>query len=169
MIGRRSEGVSFRRSKRQGLAMSVTERYARDDVPCALQGCGRCGQNAELGRRGVPLLDGAKTHVLVPDASVVSRYIELLEQCAALTNMVFCQTVVDALDRRGRTRTVRNVRKIAADHTRRSVVFANEIFSATQASGSAAGLTPAERDMRAVLRAAAWYRRHLDALGGRAT
>ncbi|KAJ2714078.1 hypothetical protein H4R19_001920, partial [Coemansia spiralis] len=128
MIGRRSEGVSFRRSKRQGLAMSVTERYARDDIPCALRGCTACDQNAVLARRGVPLLDDAKAHVLVPDAGVVSRFIELLEQCAGLTNIVFCQAIIDALDCRGRTRTIRNVRRITADHARTSVVFANELF-----------------------------------------
>ncbi|KAJ2764985.1 hypothetical protein IWQ57_004960, partial [Coemansia nantahalensis] len=168
MLSRRTEGVSFRRSKRQGLTMSVTERYSRGDIPCAVRGCAACGQNAELARRGVPLLDAARAHVLVPDAGVVSRYIELLEECAGLTNMVFCQAVVDALDRRGRTRTIRNVRKIAADGGRTSVVFANELFGATQAPAAAPRQLPAQRDMRAVARAASWYQAHLSALGSRA-
>ncbi|KAJ1865089.1 hypothetical protein LPJ73_000113 [Coemansia sp. RSA 2703] len=159
MLGRRSETLAFRRSKRQGLTMNVTERYHRSDIPCAAASCTRCARNTELAKQGLGMLQVPGT-ILVPDASVVSRYIELLEQGdKALENIVFCQTVTDALDRRNRTRTMRNVRKIAADTRRRAVVFANEVFSETFESSG--GPTMVERDMRAVLRAAQWYKRHL--------
>ncbi|KAJ2536650.1 hypothetical protein EV175_006788, partial [Coemansia sp. RSA 1933] len=157
----RSESVAFRRNKRQGMTMSVVERYARNDIPCALAGCTRCAQNHELRRRGVPLLSTQAPRILVPDASTVSRYIELLETGAPgeLDNIVFCQTVLDALDRRNRSRTIRNVRRIAADPRRSSVVFANTVFSETLPPPESAvqmpsGQAVAERDMRAVLRTA---------------
>ncbi|KAJ2402288.1 hypothetical protein GGI23_000823 [Coemansia sp. RSA 2559] len=160
----RSESVGFRRNKRQGMAMSVVERYIRRDIPCALSTCTQCAQNQELRQRGVPLLDAQAARIVVPDASAVSRYIELLE-ASELNNLVFCQTVLDALDRRNRTRTIRNVRKIAADPRRSSVVFANEVFVETQLSGGSAGRLPgesaAERDLRAVLWVANWYARHI--------
>ncbi|KAJ1995252.1 hypothetical protein GGI25_002266 [Coemansia spiralis] len=158
----RMESVAFRRSKRSGMAMSVIERYIRHDIPCAFSTCNRCGQNTSLRQRGIPMLDSA-SDILVADASVVSRFIELLEQHPnELTNIVFCQTVLDALDRRNRTRTIRNVRRITADPRRTSVVFANEVFADTilleprQPCESAV-----ERDMRAVLQAANWYADHL--------
>ncbi|KAJ1725223.1 hypothetical protein LPJ53_000552 [Coemansia erecta] len=159
MLGRRSETLAFRRSKRQGLTMNVTERYHRSDIPCAAASCTRCPRNAEFAKQGIGMLQAPGT-ILVPDASVVSRYIEVLEQGDnVLENIVFCQTVMDALDRRNRTRTMRNVRRIAADTRRRAVVFANEVFSETLEK--ARGPTAVERDMRAVLRAAQWYKRHL--------
>ncbi|KAJ2787358.1 hypothetical protein GGI15_000783 [Coemansia interrupta] len=159
MLGRRSETLAFRRSKRQGLTMNVTERYHRSDIPCAASSCTRCPRNTDLAKQGLAMLQVPGT-IIVPDASVVSRYIEVLEQAdGGLENIVFCQTVLDALDRRNRTRTMRNVRRIAADSRRRAVVFANEVFSETLEK--ARGPTAVERDMRAVLRAAQWYKRHL--------
>ncbi|KAJ2653200.1 hypothetical protein IWW40_000566 [Coemansia sp. RSA 1250] len=160
MLGARTQSVTFRRSKRQGMAMSVTERYARGDIPCALDTCTQCPMNARLAAGGVALLSKSYGRVAVPDCSVVSRYIALLEQECALQNMVFCQTVVDALDRRNRTRTIRNVRKIAADAARTSVVFANEIFSETRPE-DARGMSWVERDIKAVYQAAEWYQKHL--------
>ncbi|KAJ2218618.1 hypothetical protein IW143_003043, partial [Coemansia sp. RSA 520] len=160
MLGVRSESVAFRRSKRQGLTMSVTERYMRNDIPCGLHGCRTCTMNAELARKGVPLLDDTLGQILLPDASAVSRFIALFEQEDELKNLVFCQTVIDALDRRNRTRTMRNVRKIAADPARSSVVFANEVFAQTRVHGKSADV---DRDTRAVVRAAEWYRQHLEA------
>ncbi|KAJ2501426.1 hypothetical protein GGH96_001949 [Coemansia sp. RSA 1972] len=160
MLGVRSESVAFRRSKRQGLSMSVTERYMRNDIPCGLHGCLVCTMNAELACKGVPLLDDTRGQILVPDASAVSRFIALFEQEDELKNLVFCQTVIGALDRRNRTRTMRNVRKIAADPARSSVVFANEVFAQTRVCGKSADV---DRDTRAVVRAAEWYRQHLEA------
>ncbi|KAJ2168726.1 hypothetical protein IW139_000438 [Coemansia sp. RSA 353] len=160
MLDVRSESVAFRRSKRQGLTMSVTERYMRNDIPCGLHGCRTCTMNAELARKGVSLLDVTLGQILVPDASAVSRFIALFEQEDELKNLVFCQTVIDALDRRNRTRTMRNVRKIAADPARSSVVFANEVFAQTRVHGKSADV---DRDTRAVVRAAEWYRQHLEA------
>ncbi|KAJ1953002.1 hypothetical protein GGI12_006111, partial [Dipsacomyces acuminosporus] len=144
--------------------MSVTERYIRADIPCAHASCTQCPRNAELRRTGVTLLSGAVPFILIPDASVASRYIELLKQQDELKNLVFCQTVLDALDRRNRTRTMRNVRLITADPRRSSVVFANEVFAETRAASESATTAPSEtqviRDMRSVLHAAAWYTGH---------
>ncbi|KAJ2162481.1 hypothetical protein GGF46_000612 [Coemansia sp. RSA 552] len=159
MLGIRTESVTYRRSKRQGMAMSVTERYLRTDIPCALRGCSRCAMNADLAQAGVPLLDDAAPLVL-PDAGVVSRFIELLEQAGELKNLVFCQTIVDALDRHNRTRTIRNVRRIAKDPSRSSAVFANEVFADTRLHGS----DVVGRDVRAVMSVAAWYSAHLMAM-----
>ncbi|KAJ2081642.1 hypothetical protein H4R24_002166 [Coemansia sp. RSA 988] len=164
-LGQRTESVTFRRSKRQGLARSVAERYTREDIPCGLHECSVCTLNVELQRKGVPQLSGQISQVLVPDASVVSRFIGLLEQTDELRNMVFCQTVFEALDRRNRTRTIRNVRRITNDPSRSSVVFANEVFAQTCEPDDGGKMLPSvERDMHAVLRAARWYRFHLDAL-----
>ncbi|KAJ2462478.1 hypothetical protein GGI03_004444 [Coemansia sp. RSA 2337] len=159
MLGTRTENVAFRRGKRQGLMMSVTERYLRQDIPCTHKSCQLCPQNSDLARRGLPQLSDGM--ILIPDVSVVSRYIELLEHSHALTNLVFCQSVVDALDRRNRTRTIRNVRGIAADSRRTSMVFANEVFDQTHVDA----MLPA-RDNRAVMHVAAWYKAHLDLVAG---
>ncbi|KAJ1819562.1 hypothetical protein LPJ60_003693 [Coemansia sp. RSA 2675] len=161
MLGARTENVAFRRGKRQGLMMSVTERYLRQDIPCAHKSCRQCPQNNDLAQRGLPQLSDSGM-ILIPDASVVSRYIELLEHNQALVNLVFCQSVVDALDRRNRTRTIRNVRGIAADPRRTSVVFANEVFDQTHVDAALPN-----RDGRAAMRAAAWYKEHLDGAGQR--
>ncbi|KAJ2742037.1 hypothetical protein GGI20_004768 [Coemansia sp. BCRC 34301] len=155
MLDTRTEIFAFRRGKRQGLLMSVTERYLRQDIPCAYKACQLCVHNADFAARGQPQLADSGV-ILIPDASVVSRYIELLEHSQGLTNMVFCQSVVDALDRRNRTRTIRNVRGIAADPRRSSIVFANEVFAQTRVDA----LLPA-RDCQAVMSAAAWYKAHL--------
>ncbi|KAJ1648142.1 hypothetical protein LPJ64_000502, partial [Coemansia asiatica] len=154
MLGRRTETFAFRRSKRQGMTMSVMERYQRTDIPCAVESCKQCERNKELAKQGIPMLS-ASAMILVPDVSVVSRYIEVLEQGEQLGNMVFCQTVLDALDRRNRTRTIGNVRRIAADGRRRAVVFANEVCVHTVVADGQA------RDMRAVLGVARWYKHHL--------
>ncbi|KAJ2634608.1 hypothetical protein GGF40_004101 [Coemansia sp. RSA 1286] len=159
MLGRRSETFAFRRSKRQGMTMSVTERYHRADIPCAVEGSTCCERNRQLESQGIPMLR-ADAPILVPDASVVSRYIEVLEQGEEIVNLVFCQTVMDALDRRNRTRTMRNVRRIAADGRRRAVVFANEVSVHTMVPAGQTATAPA-RDMRAVLCAANWYKSHL--------
>ncbi|KAJ2612299.1 hypothetical protein EV177_003065 [Coemansia sp. RSA 1804] len=156
--------------------MSVTERYMRHDIPCALSLCTRCApQNHELQRRGVPLLNPQHPRrILVPDTSVVSRFIELLESAAtaaaddhgssssgSLNNIVFCQTVLDALDKRNRSRTIRNVRRIAADPRRSSVVFANEVFAETAVPDGPSDESSTERDMRAVQQTAKWYAQHI--------
>ncbi|KAJ2886260.1 hypothetical protein IWW38_005247, partial [Coemansia aciculifera] len=156
MLGSRTENIAFRRGKRQGLMMSVTERYLRQDIPCAHKSCQQCVLNADFAARGQPQLAMDNGVILIPDASVVSRYIELLESSQGLANLVFCQSVVDALDRRNRTRTIRNVRGIAADPRRSSIVFANQVFSQTHVDA----LLPA-RDYQAIMRVAAWYKAHL--------
>ncbi|KAJ2847893.1 hypothetical protein IWW36_003615 [Coemansia brasiliensis] len=161
MLSVRTQSVTFRRSKRQGMTMSVTERYARDDIPCALDACTRCPMNARLVANGVALLSKNYGRIVVPDCSVVSRYIALLEQECALQNMVFCQTAIDALDRRNRTRTIRNVRRVAADMARTSVVFSNEIFTETRL-GDMHGMPWVDRDIKAIYQAAEWYQRHLN-------
>ncbi|KAJ2376096.1 hypothetical protein H4S02_008026 [Coemansia sp. RSA 2611] len=86
MLGTRTENVAFRRGKRQGLMMSVTERYLRQDIPCAHKSCRQCPQNNDLAQRGLPQLSDSGM-ILIPDASVVSRYIELLEHNQALVNL----------------------------------------------------------------------------------
>ncbi|KAJ2600797.1 hypothetical protein EV177_007084 [Coemansia sp. RSA 1804] len=164
------------------MTMSVTERYMRHDIPCALSLCTRCApQNQELQRRGIPLLNPQHPRrILVPDTSVVSRFIELLESAAAddhgssssssgsLNNIVFCQTVLDALDKRNRSRTIRNVRMIAADPRRSSVVFANEVFAETAVPDGPSNESSTERDMRAVQQTAKWYAQHIRDCGAAA-
>ncbi|KAJ2470315.1 hypothetical protein GGI02_003010, partial [Coemansia sp. RSA 2322] len=152
MLGSRTERIGFRRGKRQGLVMTVGERYLRSDVACGHRLCGSCQQNAELARRGVAQLDTGI--VVVPDGGVVSRFMGVLEETPGLHNVVFCQTVADALDRRGRTRTARRIRGFASDTQRASVVFANDVCAATHGGSG-----------DAVARVAAWYRSHLAAGG----
>ncbi|KAJ2661819.1 hypothetical protein IWW48_002213 [Coemansia sp. RSA 1200] len=178
--GMRTETIAFRRSKRQGMTISVTERYMRHDIPCALSLCTRCApQNQELHRRGIPLLNPQRPRrILVPDTSVVSRFIELLESAdddssssssGSLSNIVFCQTVLDALDKRNRSRTIRNVRRIAADPRRSSIVFANEVFAETVVPDGPSNESATERDMRAVQQTAKWYAQHIRDCGSAAT
>ncbi|KAJ1884735.1 hypothetical protein LPJ66_010465, partial [Kickxella alabastrina] len=159
MLGTRTQTFAYRRNKRQGgMSMSVSERYLRSDIPCLSTHCTQCTQNRVLSSRGIPQL--RQGTILVPDVGALSRFMELWEQQDALKNVVFCQTVLDALDRRGRTRSLKNIRRIAMDERRHAVVFANEVFAAT-------GVEPqgdegvARRDRRAVVAAARWYAAHL--------
>ncbi|KAJ1933887.1 hypothetical protein EC988_008975, partial [Linderina pennispora] len=158
MLVARTENIGFRRSKRRGMTKNVTERYIRRDIPCGISECTSCVRNASLRDSGLPMLTSTLP-VVVPDSSVVSRYIELLESQDSLRNLVFCQTVIEALDRRNRTRTIRNVRRIATDARRGSAVFANEVFAGTQIDRMH-GESLAVRDMRAVRSAAAWFSQH---------
>ncbi|KAJ2724545.1 hypothetical protein GGI07_001892 [Coemansia sp. Benny D115] len=80
--------------------MTVAEQYLHSDIPCGLKGCTKCPRNKALESHGVPMLQQAGV-VVVPDVSFVSRYIKLLESEESLQNLVFCQTVLDALDHRG--------------------------------------------------------------------
>ncbi|KAI7828302.1 hypothetical protein BX661DRAFT_198107 [Kickxella alabastrina] len=133
MLGTRTQTFAYRRNKRQGgMSMSVSERYLRSDIPASAH----TARSARRTDRGP---------ILVPDVGALSRFMELWEQQDALKNMVFCQTVLDALDRRGRTRSLKNIRRIAMDERRHAVVFANEVFAAT-------GVEPQE---------ARWYAAHL--------
>ncbi|KAJ1949226.1 hypothetical protein FBU59_001236, partial [Linderina macrospora] len=158
MLVARTENIGFRRNKRRGMTKNVTERYIRRDIPCGITECTRCPRNFYQQTSGHPMLTSSLP-VVIPDSSVVSRYIELLESEDSLKNLVFCQTVLEALDRRNRTRTIGNVRRIAMDVRRGSVVFANEVFEKTRIDRMH-GESLAVRDMRAVRGAAAWLSQH---------
>lgn len=135
-----TETYAFRRSKRHGMMMSVTERYIRDDIPCGLDTCTQCLYNNKQLRSDLP--------ILVPDHAVLSRYVELLEEGQQICNLVICQSVLDALDHRNRTRTIRNLRRLALDPRRHSLIFANTVFRPTyQAQNDIAGV-------------AQWYSQH---------
>ncbi|KAJ1974654.1 hypothetical protein H4R35_003509 [Dimargaris xerosporica] len=96
----------------------------------------------------------------IPCMMVIARYVELLEQ-PELHSLVFCQTALQTLCNRDRSRTCRMVRKIVNDPRRHSVVFYNATFAETQTPRRPAETLTA-KDRRALIIAAQWYRLHLN-------
>ncbi|KAJ1679201.1 hypothetical protein EV182_002529, partial [Spiromyces aspiralis] len=111
-IRRGQDTIVYYRSKKNGLSKVVRE------------------SNSRLADSGLQLLQHNFPYIAIPDVSVTSRYIEVFEHFK-INNLVFCHTLLSALDLRDRTRTKANLRRIAADHQRHSVVFPNDVFKDT--------------------------------------
>ncbi|RUP50965.1 hypothetical protein BC936DRAFT_136882, partial [Jimgerdemannia flammicorona] len=104
--------------------------YIRPDIPCLSELCSRTPPCHLRVVADSTLLSAEATHYLIPDLSVVSRYLEILEQ-EELSNLVIAQTIMASLEQHDRLRTYRRLRQVTSDPRRRSVFFYNEIFSET--------------------------------------
>ncbi|KAJ1920729.1 hypothetical protein H4219_001128 [Mycoemilia scoparia] len=128
----RLESIVYHKNKKLNVSKVVHERYIRSDISCGIKGCTEC-PNEHMLKNNIPLLKHDAPCIVIPDVS---------------------------LDQRERSRTMASLRKIAADHLRFSIVFANTVFNATSIQRRH-GWLPAKFDIRAVSRVAQWYRSHV--------
>ncbi|KAI8147933.1 hypothetical protein BJV82DRAFT_311773 [Fennellomyces sp. T-0311] len=160
----KAERSFFRKTRGNAIVKLVREQYLRSDIPCmaehcpASPPCQRFLDNTNnLKHEG--LLSADADHYVIPDMSIVMRYLEILEQ-EEITGIILSQTIITSLQQHDKTRTYRKLRQIINDTRRNSVVFYNEVFGETRVP-RLAGETAVERDWRALCRMAEWYGNHL--------
>ncbi|RUS18764.1 hypothetical protein BC937DRAFT_88378 [Endogone sp. FLAS-F59071] len=157
---KRTENTFFRKTRKNAIVKQVREQYIRSDIPCLSESCQHTPPCHKKLVTDSSLLSAEATHYLVPDVSVASRYLEILEQ-DELSNLIIAQTVMVSLEQHDRLRTYRRLRQVIGDPRRRSVFFYNEIFSETHVA-RLPGEGPKHRDWRALCRMAEWYWNHLN-------
>ncbi|RUS33522.1 hypothetical protein BC938DRAFT_471221 [Jimgerdemannia flammicorona] len=162
MTMNRTENSFFRKTRKNAIVKQVREHYIRPDIPCLSELCSRTPPCHLRVVADSTLLSAEATHYLIPDLSVVSRYLEILEQ-EELSNLVIAQTIMASLEQHDRLRTYRRLRQVTSDPRRRSVFFYNEIFSETYVA-RLPNEGQKEREWRALCRVAAWYHHHLNGL-----
>ncbi|KAG0371977.1 DIS3 mitotic control [Mortierella sp. AD032] len=155
----RKENVHFRKTNKNTVVKRVREVYLRNDIPCLSTQCPKEPPCHEVVKVESSLLSSEPTYYLIPDYSVVLRYVELLEQ-EELTNIIFTETVLQRLQSEDKSRTYKSLRQVAKDPRRRSVVFSNEHCKETNVLREP-NESIEHRDWRALVQTAAWYRRHL--------
>ncbi|KAF9574471.1 DIS3 mitotic control [Mortierella alpina] len=155
----RTENIHFRKTNKNTVVKRVREVYFRTDIPCLSSQCTSdppCHQRVKVESS---LLCSETPYYLIPDYSVALRYVELLEQ-DEITNIIFTETILQRLQNEDKSRTYKGLRQVAKDPRRRSVVFSNE-----HCEGTSVLRQPYEsieqRDWRATVLTAQWYRRHL--------
>ncbi|KAI9270522.1 hypothetical protein BDA99DRAFT_502004 [Phascolomyces articulosus] len=161
----RAERSFFRKTRSNAIVKLVREQYLRGDIPCmseqcpATPPCQRLQDNTNNSPKHEGLLSLHADHYVIPDMSIVMRYLEILEQ-EELTGIILSQTIITSLQQHDKMRTYRKLRQIISDTRRNSVVFYNEVFADTRVP-RLAGETTSERDWRALCRMADWYGQHL--------
>ncbi|KAI8373200.1 uncharacterized protein BYT42DRAFT_61558 [Radiomyces spectabilis] len=152
-----TERAFYRKTRSNGIIKLVREQYLRHDVPCLAASCShQCHNNTN---DQYTLLRDDADHYIIPDMTIVMRYLEILEQ-EEITGMILSQTVINSLQQHDKSRLYRKLRQIVDDSRRHSVVFYNEVFTETQVP-RLPGEKAAARDWRALCKMAAWYNKHL--------
>ncbi|KAI9482525.1 hypothetical protein BDB00DRAFT_857485 [Zychaea mexicana] len=162
----RGERSFFRKTRSNAIVKLVREQYIRGDIPCMSEHCPAtppCQRTLDNNSTNDPKHEGFLSadadHYLIPDMSIVMRYLEILEQ-EEITGIILSQTIITSLQQHDKTRMYRKLRQIINDTRRNSVVFYNEVFADTRVP-RLAGETAAERDWRALCKMADWYSTHL--------
>ncbi|GAA5797114.1 hypothetical protein HPULCUR_002493 [Helicostylum pulchrum] len=152
----RTERAFYKKTKSNSIIKLVREQYLRTDIPCLSKACpSHCNNEGPHG-----LLSATADHYIIPDNSVIMRYLEILEQ-EEITGIILSQTVTINLQQHDKSRTYRKLRQLVNDSRRNSVMFYNEIFEPTKVLRQ-----PQEpsykRDWRALCQLANWYDTHLN-------
>ncbi|KAI9323091.1 DIS3-like exonuclease 1-like protein [Dichotomocladium elegans] len=152
----KSDRAFFRKTRGNAIVKLVREQYLRNDISCMVNGCTSCmhGENQPHA-----VLSLGADHYVVPDVSIVMRYLEILEH-EDITGIILGQTIMTSLEQHDKMRTLRKLRQIVNDSRHKSAVFYNDIFVDTRVE-RIPGESAAERDWRALCRMADWYSRHL--------
>ncbi|KAL7333681.1 hypothetical protein PS15p_202549 [Mucor circinelloides] len=154
----KTDRAFYKKTRSNTIIKLVREQYLRDDIPCLSEACTstRCN-NTSL---QTALLSSAADHYIIPDISVIMRYLEILEQ-DQITNVIWSQTVTISLQQHDKSKTYKKLREITNDSRKKSIMFYNEIFEETKVLR-----VPAEsstvRDWRAHCQLALWYDTHLN-------
>ena len=96
---------------------------------------------------------------LLPDTNVIYHCMDVIEQSDCFADVIILQTVLDEL-RNKNMGLYERVRRLVQDKDKRFVVFFNEFHVETHVKCDG-NETINDRNDRAVVRAAAWYNRHL--------
>lgn len=156
--------VFVKKSRRGNVVLAAREHYLRDDLSCGASGCLRCpavSAGAAKGRVG----PGAR--VLVPDASVCLRQMDVLDSGKdGVRDVLLLQTVLRELRRRDAEHYERATKVLTevADGVR-AAVFSNENRRETYVERSAVGGSEEEYDRKSILAAVVWLRLHWASLG----
>ncbi|KAI7902436.1 DIS3-like exonuclease 1-like protein [Cokeromyces recurvatus] len=149
----KTDRAFYKKTRSNAIIKLVREQYVRTDIPCLSEECPSHCQNDQQ----QTLLSG--DHYIIPDISVIMRYLEILEQ-EEVTGIIFSQTVTMNLQQHDKLKTYRKLRQIMNDSRRKSVMFYNEIFKDTKIARMP-DETSADRDWRALCQLARWYSAHL--------
>eukprot|EP00808_Paulinella_micropora_P001439 g37203.t1 len=144
----------------------IKDRYLRYDVRCPSPDCQPClAQDVDGDQKQQRSLLGADTtHCLMPDATVLRHFLELLEE-SGWRNLVLLRSV---LDRCGGARTLRRVGKLLDAPDRHWVVLENEC-SAEMWQPYLPHQSLTVRQDASVLTAARWLAAHWARSGRRCT
>ncbi|KAI9485834.1 MAG: DIS3-like exonuclease 1-like protein [Benjaminiella poitrasii] len=135
--------------------MPFSIEYLRADIPCLSEECPfNCKNEGQQ-----TLLSSNVDHYLIPDVSVIMRYLEILEQ-EELTGIILSQTVTMNLQQHDKLKTYRKLRQITNDSRKKSIMFYNELFEETKVA-RLPDETSLDRDWRALCQLARWYDTHL--------
>ncbi|KAG1077972.1 hypothetical protein G6F42_024501 [Rhizopus arrhizus] len=125
----KTDRAFYKKTRSNTIIKLVREQYLRDDIPCLSEACTstKCNNTS----RQTALLSSAADHYIIPDISVIMRYLEILEQ-DQITNVIWSQTVTINLQQHDKSKTYKKLREITNDSRKKSIMFYNEIFEETK-------------------------------------
>ncbi|KAI8980354.1 hypothetical protein BDB01DRAFT_797508 [Pilobolus umbonatus] len=145
----------YKKTRTNSIIKLVREQYLRTDISCFAEQCSRCSHKGHQ-----VLLSATADHYIVPDISVIMRYLELFEQ-EEMTGMIASQTMLMHLQQHDKTKIYKKLRHILNDSRRKSVVFYNELFKETKVL-RLPNESSSDRDWRALCQMGQWYHQHLN-------
>ncbi|RKP38424.1 hypothetical protein BJ085DRAFT_37278 [Dimargaris cristalligena] len=157
---KRTINKSYRKT-RDNVVKQVRENYLRTDIPCLSELCPTrptCQERVPA-HHHTGLLAGDASAYIIPDTKTLARYAEIFIQ-SELTNVIYNQTSFNSLINHERNKTARALRQAIESPARQSVFFYNGYFQGTHVARQPHE-TLYDRDWRAILACAQWYRRHL--------
>lgn len=134
--------------RKKTVHISLQEYYLRDDIPCGSPACRR-------GCHGPPSFPAHASHYLIPDASALRHFWEILE-LPQLTAVVFLSSVLKEVQMQFSGRHWRRLRALFADRRRGNLYFDDDHCIYTKPTG--------ERGSKhvEVKEAARWFDEHLE-------
>ncbi|XP_026175727.1 DIS3-like exonuclease 1 isoform X1 [Mastacembelus armatus] len=149
----KTEKILHLKSCRGRKVRVVREHYLRERVPCYSSRCqADCAHDGKVLPRDL-------THYVVPDATVVVDYLEILE-FQELRGIVFTQTACQAVQHSKGRRQYNRLRNLLKDPRHDCVLFANE-FQEYSYCPREKGESQEKWQTRCVYAAAEWYYNHL--------
>jgi hypothetical protein len=144
-----------RLTKRGHVEKIVRETYLQPRVACHLP---QCRLGCPRPAAAVSGLRSDASHILVPDAATLLRFLEILE-LSDWDNIVLLQSVVEEFNRVASARAYNRLIKFTKDIRRACVAFPNERFATTFVARRN-GESRSARNARACACAVAWFGQH---------
>ncbi|CAM9132050.1 unnamed protein product, partial [Heterosigma akashiwo] len=150
----------YKKTRRGKVFRIVEDHYLRDDI-----GCGHLAGNSLTQEMFKELVaDSERKDVLVLDANVALNQIDLLEHpCPAFSLVVILQTVFEEV-RHNNLALARRLRQLMLGESRPFVFFANE-HHCQACQHLRLGLSPNDRNDRAIRVATAWFAEQVGGAG----
>eukprot|EP00735_Rhodelphis_limneticus_P010619 TRINITY_DN3406_c0_g1::TRINITY_DN3406_c0_g1_i1::g.20588::m.20588 TRINITY_DN3406_c0_g1::TRINITY_DN3406_c0_g1_i1::g.20588 ORF type:complete len:290 (+),score=12.53,sp/Q5U2P0/DI3L1_RAT/25.37/4e-17 TRINITY_DN3406_c0_g1_i1:22-870(+) len=103
---------------RVGVVRKVTERYIRDDITCRSAECVRgCVVSSDA-----TCLSSNAFYYLIPDSTTLLYFLDMFE-LREIGDVIICQSVMEAVDKRSTLRVMNRISALFADTTRRVIYF----------------------------------------------